>query len=162
MVSDNRWASRQTSWASGRLDRNPDCPGTYPDSSGTSENGPKRSWKYSRRFRNVLKPSRKVPEWPRMVPTGPERSWKVLEAFGRFHKFSDSTICATPPLDLGGKAPHRGWPKFGPSPIRTRLSKVGRTPHKEGVLGESFPTKGGVLEGLHPPDFGQGASWPPI
>src|SRR3954464_7797780 len=57
------------------------------------------------------------------------------------------------PLDLGGKSPHRGWPKSGLYPIRTRLSKVGRTPHKEGVLGESFPTKGGVLEGLHPPLF---------
>src|SRR3954469_13796557 len=97
--------------------------------------------------------SRKVPEWPRMIPVGPGRSWKVLEASRRFHKFPDSTICAPPPLALGGKAPHRGWTKFVPSPIRTRLSKVGRTPHKEGVLGESFPTKGGVLEGLHHPQI---------
>src|SRR4051812_34202744 len=148
--------------ASGRLDRNPDRPGTYPDSSGTSKHSPGRSWKCSKRFRNVPKPSRKVPEWPRMVPAGPGRSWKVLEASVRFHKVPDSTIYSPPPLDLGGKAPHRGWPKFGPSPIRTRLSKVGRTPHKEGVLGESFPTKGGVPEGLHPPYFSQGHSWPPI
>src|ERR1041384_5248786 len=77
-------------------------------------------------------------------------SWKVLEASERFHKVPDSTICTPPPLDLGGKAPHRGWPKFGPSPIRTRLSKVGRTPHKEGVLGESFPTKGGVRKDSTP------------
>src|SRR4051812_11837413 len=93
------------------------------------------------------------------------RSWKVMEGSGSFRKVpqvSGQYHMRPPPLDLGGKAPHRGWPKFGPSPIRTRLSKVGRTPHKEGVLVESFPTKGGVPEGLHPPDFGQGASWPPI
>src|SRR4051812_43262103 len=99
-----------------------------------------------------------------MVPAGPGRSWKVLEASGRFHKFPDSTICAPPPLDFGGKAPHRGWPKYGPSPIGTRLSKGGRTPQKEGVIGESFSPKGGAPDGPPPPppDFGRGASWPPI
>src|ERR1041385_5131400 len=95
------------------LDCNSDGLGTYPDSSETSENGPQRSWKCSRRFQNVPKPFRKVPEWPRMVPKGPGRSWKVPESFGRFHKFPDSTICAPPPLALGGKAPQGGWPKYG-------------------------------------------------
>src|SRR4051812_32476742 len=48
-----------------------------------------------------------------MAENGPGGSWKVLEAYGRFHKFMDSTICAPPPLALGGKAPQGGWPKFG-------------------------------------------------
>ena len=40
---DNRWASRQLSRSSDILECNSDRPETYPDSSGTSENGPKRS-----------------------------------------------------------------------------------------------------------------------
>ena len=45
---DNRWASRQITWSSYFLDFNPDGPETYPSSSGTSENGPKRFLKCSR------------------------------------------------------------------------------------------------------------------
>src|SRR4051812_23113895 len=48
-----------------------------------------------------------------MDSAGPRRSWKVLEASERFHKFPDSTIWAPPPLALGGKAPQGGWPKLG-------------------------------------------------
>src|SRR4051812_8054053 len=54
--------------------------------------------------------SRNHPERSR---NGREWSRRVLEGSGRFHKFSDSTICAPPPLALGGKALQGGWPKFG-------------------------------------------------
>src|SRR4051812_41825748 len=69
------------------LDCNSDGPGTYINSSGTSENGPGRSWKCSIRFRNVPKPSRKVPEWPRMIPKCPgcpRRFWKLPEGSTSF------------------------------------------------------------------------------
>src|ERR1041385_1221109 len=66
------------------LDCNSDGPGTYPDSSGTTENGPRRSWKCSRRFWNVSKPSRKVPEWQRMAPKGPGRFRKLLKGSTSF------------------------------------------------------------------------------
>src|SRR4051812_4513509 len=72
------------------LDRNPDRPKTYPYGSGTFVNGPKRSWKCSRRFQNFPKPSR-----------------KVLEAFGRFPKFPGSTTYCAHPLTWG--ASHLGW-----------------------------------------------------
>src|SRR4051812_16500561 len=71
---------------------------------------------------------------PRMVENGPDGSWKVLEASGRFHKFSDSTVCAPPPLALGGKAPPGGWPKLGGGATGGEESSfdshspVGRTP----------------------------------
>src|SRR3954464_7966071 len=48
-----------------------------------------------------------------MVENGLGRSWKVPKAYGRFHKFPDSAICAPPPLSLGGKAPRGVWPKLG-------------------------------------------------
>src|SRR3954463_11620848 len=76
-----------------------------------------------------------IPEGPGVAENGPGGSWKVLEASGRFHKFPDSTICAPPPLALGGKAPQGGWLKLGGG--GTLLGKessldfdspVGRTP----------------------------------
>src|SRR4051812_40474944 len=60
------------------LDRNPDRPETYPDGCGTSDKGLGRSWKCSRRFQNVPKPSRKVLE-------GPRSFWKVRKLYGRYH-----------------------------------------------------------------------------
>src|SRR3954470_3728055 len=90
---DNRWASRQPSWSLGGLNRNSYGLGNYPDGSGTSENGPGRSWKCSRRFRNVPKRSRYVPE-----------------ASGRFRKVPGSTTHYPTPLALG--ASHLGCPKL--------------------------------------------------
>src|SRR4051812_2130325 len=91
--------------------------------------------------------SLEVPEGPGSAPEVSGMSWKLLEGHGRFREVPPTPLR---PLYLGGKAPHRVWPKFGPSPIRTRLSKVGRTPHKEGVLVESFISKGGVPEDSTP------------
>src|SRR3954463_13889237 len=48
-----------------------------------------------------------------MDGNGPGWSWKVLEGSGGFHKVPGSTICAPPPLSLGGKASQGGWPKLG-------------------------------------------------
>ena len=105
---DNRWASRQLSRSSDILGCNLYRPRTYPDSSEMFENSLRRSRKCSRRFRNVPKPSRKVPEWPRMV----------LEAFGRFWKFLDSTTHCTHPLAWG--ASHLHWPRSARRWGRTR------------------------------------------
>src|SRR4051812_28322649 len=73
------------------LDRNPNHLETYPYGSGTSVNGPERSWKCSRRFRNV-------PEWLRMVPQGPGRLRKLPKVSGQYHPLG-------PPPSLGGKPP---------------------------------------------------------
>src|SRR3954463_10203003 len=65
-----------------------------------------------------------VPERPRTVPKGPgsapegsgmsrndpRRSRKVLEASGRFQKFTGSTTHYPMPLALGGKPPRLPWP----------------------------------------------------
>src|SRR3954471_13253050 len=75
---------------SGGLNCNSDGLGNYLDGSGTSENGPGRSWKCSRRFRNVLKRSRKVPE-------GPGSFWKVPEVSGQYHPLPHAP-------SLGGQA----------------------------------------------------------
>ena len=135
---DYRWTSQQLSRSSVILDCNPDRPETYPDSSGTSENSPERSWKYSKSACNVPKPSRKVPEWPRMVPEGPGRSRKVPEVSGQYHPLH-------PPPGLGGKPPglaqvgqEVGAHQGGGSPTWTR------TPRWEG-----FPLGVGVPKGPH-------------
>src|SRR3954470_33385 len=75
----------------------------------------------------VLETIRMALERPRMVPKGPgsspegsrmsrndpKRSWKVLEASGRFRKFPGSTTHYPTPLDLGGKPPRLPWPAKG-------------------------------------------------
>src|SRR4051812_91541 len=50
---------------------------------------------------------------PGRSQNGQEWSRRVLEGSGRFHKFPDSTICAPPPLALGGNPSQGGWPKLG-------------------------------------------------
>src|ERR1041384_7732497 len=87
---------RQPSRSSGGLNCNSDGLGNYTDGSRTSENGPKRSWKCSKRFRNVPKRSPKVPE-------GPGSFWKVPEVFGQYHPLPHAP-------SLGGNTPRVPWP----------------------------------------------------
>jgi len=67
-----------------------------------------------------------------MAENGLGRYWKVLEDFGRFRKFPDSTIGAQTPLALGFKAPQgagrnleRSHPKEDCNPLWGRIPLVG-------------------------------------
>src|SRR3954470_409258 len=92
------------------LDYNSDGPDTYPDSAGTSENGPGRSWKCSRRFRNVPKRSRKVPE-------GPGSFWKVPGSTTHY-----PTPLALGTSHLGCPKSSKGWgAKYGRNPTPSRI-----------------------------------------
>src|SRR4051812_29764904 len=64
--------------------------------------------------------SLEVPEGPGSAPevsgmsqNGPRRSWKLLEAHGRFWKVPGSTTHSPAPLALGGKPPRLPWPAKG-------------------------------------------------